>query len=268
MPNGAVPKHSASKPTASKSLPESASTNPSPGLRVVLVAPRNPLNIGAAARAMSNFGFDELRLVNPYSVAFQEARSAVKAHRVLEKAREYATVADAVADCSLVVGTTSIGPRALEHPLRRLEFGGKLIAKKLATAQVALLFGSEKFGLSNEDMAHCHWLMRIPAREEHGSMNLGQAVALCLYEIIRNPAAVRVAPEEKRPAAAESLERITEMLEEVLKLSGYVHARTAGSAELKIRRLIRRMDLTAHDAEVWMGMLRQIRWKMAQSKDL
>src|SRR5689334_23075450 len=87
-------------------------------LRVVLVAPRNPLNIGAAARAMSNFGCTDLRLVNPYEVAFREARSAVKAHKVLEKAKECQTVGEAVADCTLVVGTTSIGHRALEHPIR------------------------------------------------------------------------------------------------------------------------------------------------------
>ncbi|MBV8843869.1 MAG: hypothetical protein JO307_13750, partial [Bryobacterales bacterium] len=74
------------------------------GLRVVLVAPRNPLNIGAAARAMSNFGFFDLRLVNPYQVAFREAKSAVKAERVLRDAQEYSTLAEAVADCALVVG--------------------------------------------------------------------------------------------------------------------------------------------------------------------
>ena len=134
-------------------------------LRVVLVSPRNPLNIGAAARAMSNFGALDMRLVNAYDVAFREARSAVNAAQVLENAREYATVAEAVADCALVVGTTSIGHRTLEHPLRRLEYGGRVIARKMASAPVALLFGSEKFGLSNEDMAHCHWLMRIPSRE-------------------------------------------------------------------------------------------------------
>ena len=230
-------------------------------LKVVLISPRNPLNIGAAARAMSNFGFSELRLVNPYNVAFLEARSAVKAHAVLEEAREYSTVAEAVADCALVVGTTAIGPRVLEHPLRRLEYGGKLIAKKLVTAPVALLFGSEKFGLSNEDMSHCHWLMRIPAREEHGSMNLGQAVAVCLYEIIRSPAA-KTAPDAKRLAAAAHLERITELLEAVLDRSGYVHARVEGSTRMKIRRLVRRLQLNAHDAEVWLGILRQIRWKL------
>ena len=231
-------------------------------LKVVLISPRNPLNIGAAARAMSNFGFSEMRLVNPYAVAFREARSAVKAHAVLEQAREYPTVAEAVADCALVVGTTAIGPRVLEHPLRRLEYGGKLIAKKMGAAPVALLFGSEKFGLSNEDMSHCHWVMRIPTREEHGSMNLGQAVAVCLYEIIRSPAAAKAAPDVKRPAEVVHTERITEFLETILDRSGYVHARVEGSTRMKIRRLVRRLRLNAHDAEVWLGMLRQILWKL------
>ena len=231
-------------------------------LRVVLCSPRNPLNIGAAARAMSNFGFGELRLVNPYEVAFREARSAVKAQHVLTNAREFRTLAEAVADCGLVVGTTSIGNRALEHPLRRLEVGGRLVAKKLAETPVALLFGSEKFGLSNDDMSHCNWLVRIPTREEHGSMNLGQAVAVSLYEIIRSPAAAKKNPELRQPADAADLERLTEMLEEVLERSGYVHARVEGSTQMKIRRLVRRMDLRAHDVEVWLGMLRQIRWKL------
>lgn len=231
-------------------------------LRVVLVSPRNPLNIGAAARAMSNFGFLELRLVNPYKVAFLEAKSAVKSQTILRNAREFDTVSDAVADCELIVGTTSKGHRALEHPLRRLETGGRMIAKKLASASVALLFGSEKFGLSNEDMSYCHWLMRIPTREEHGSMNLGQAVAVCLYEIIRNPSAVRAKPERKRAASAEQMERVTVLLEEVLEQSGYVHARVEGSTHMKIRRLVRRMEMNAHDAEVWLGMLRQIKWKL------
>ena len=231
-------------------------------LKIVLVAPRNPLNIGAAARAMSNFGFLELRVVHPYEVAFREAKSAVKAQKVMEDAREYPTVGDAVADCALVVGTTSIGHRALEHPLRRLEYGGKLIARSLAKGPAALLFGSEKFGLSNEDMSHCHWLMRIPSREEHPSMNLGQAVAICLYEIIRQPVAIKPQPEAKCPARGEDLERINHLLEEILGRSGYVNATIEGTTRMKIRRLIRRMDLNAHDSEVWMGILRQIQWKL------
>jgi tRNA/rRNA methyltransferase len=226
------------------------------------VDPRNPLNIGAAARAMSNFGFTELRLVNPYEVAFREARSAVKAHSVLEHAREYATLAEAVADCSLVVGTTALGPRVLEHRMRRLEYGGKLIARRLASTPVALLFGSEKFGLSNEDMSYCHWLMRIPSREEHGSMNLGQAVAVCLYETIRDPRAAKLKPEPQRPAEAEDVERLTTLLDDVLSRSGYIHTVTEGSTELKLRRLVRRMNLNAHDVKVWLGIVRQILWKL------
>jgi TrmH family RNA methyltransferase len=234
-------------------------------LRVVLVSPRNPLNIGAAARAMSNFGCTELRLVNPYEVAFREARSAVKAQKVLEKAKEYPTLGEAVADCGLVVGTTSIGHRALEHPLKRLELGGKLIGRKLASAPVALLFGSEKFGLSNADMSHCHWLMRIPTREEHQSMNLGQAVALCLYEIIRNPKAATREPKRIAPAAAGDIERMTDLLIEVLRESGYVKARTAVSTEQKIRRMVRRLNLPARDAEIWLGVLRQIQWRLGRA---
>src|SRR5215470_10321699 len=92
-------------------------------LRVVLVATRNPLNIGAAARAMSNFGFERLRVVKPYEPAFREASSAVGASALLASAEHCQTVAEAVADCSLVVGTTAVRHRVLQHPVRRLEQG-------------------------------------------------------------------------------------------------------------------------------------------------
>src|SRR6266851_4822871 len=138
---------------------------------------------------MSNFGFPRLRLVNPYEPAFREARSAVGASKVLANAAVYENVAEAVADCTLVVGTTAVRHRDLHHPLRRLEIGARFIRKHLASTRVALLFGSEKRGLSNEDLSHCHWLLRISAREEHRSMNLGQAVAVCLYELSRDPQA-------------------------------------------------------------------------------
>ena len=216
---------------------------------------------------MSNFGVFDLRLVEAYDVAFREARSAVKAQNVLENAREFSSVVEAVADCELVVGTTSLGPRVLEQPLRRLEYGGKMIAKKMATAPVALLFGSEKTGLSNEDMSHCHWLMRIPSREEHGSMNLGQAAAICLYEIVRNPSAAKIATTKKKPANAEELERVSRMLEKALEVSGYVPERTKESAQLKTRRFIHRMQLDGADARIWLGMLRQIVWKLEHPEE-
>ena len=230
-------------------------------LRIVLVAPRNPLNIGAAARAMSNFGCTHLRLVNPYKVAFREARSAVGAAKLLASAREYSSAREAVADCSLVVGTTAVRHRELQHPLRRLEIGARLIKTKLASTRVALLFGPEKTGLSNEDLSHCHWLMHIPTRPEHISMNLGQAVAVCLYELARD-AKVKLERAKARPAASAALDRISDSLLDALQISGYVKPKLAASAELKIRRMVRRLHLTAEDAETFLGMLRQIRWKL------
>ncbi|MGP0074759.1 MAG: RNA methyltransferase [Bryobacteraceae bacterium] len=203
---------------------------------------------------MSNFGFHRLRLVNPYHVAFQEARSAVHAHKILRETQEFPTLAEAIADCSLVVGTTSLGHRELQHTLRAVEYGGRLIRKRLASAPVALLFGSEKFGLSNEDLTYCHWLVRIGTE---GSMNLGQAVAVCLYELVRNPAPPK--PDPRKPALARDLDRLTGLLSEVLEESGYVHSE---GAEAKIRRLVRRLNLAGHDAQIWLGMIRQIEWKL------
>ncbi|HEY3739695.1 MAG TPA: TrmJ/YjtD family RNA methyltransferase [Bryobacteraceae bacterium] len=236
-------------------------------LRVVLVSPRNPLNVGAAARAMSNFGCFDLRLVQAYRVAVDEARSAVKAGAVLERAREFSSVAEAVADCSLVVGTTAIGNRELQHTMRRLETGGRLIRKHMAAAATpaAILFGSEKFGLSNDDLTHCDWLMRIPTREAHGSMNLGQAVAVTLYELIRSPRAVVAETRAKKAATAEQLERLTMLLLDALRSSGYVNEKTAASTERKARRMVKRLDMPATDTEVWQGMFRQILWKLTQS---
>jgi TrmH family RNA methyltransferase len=227
-----------------------------------MVATRNPVNLGAAARAMANFGFSGLRVVNPYEVAFREARSAVGAAPLLRAAEEYRALADAVADCRLVVGTTSVGHRELQHSIRRLEYGARLILKALAGGPVALLFGSEKFGLSNEDMSHCHWLMRIPTVSQNLSMNLGQAVSLCLYELSRDPKAAAVRPEKIKPAAAAETEQITTLLLEALRVSGYVNRVTAGSTEEKVRRLVRRLQVTGRDAPVLLGMVRQILWKL------
>ncbi len=243
-------------------------------LRVVLVAPRNPLNIGAAARAMSNFGFVHLRVVNPYELAFREARSAVGAAPLLAQAKEFKTVAEAVADCTLVVGTTSVGQRQLQHPVRRLDQAARVLRKQLAGDRVALLFGSEKRGLSNEDFSHCHWLLRIPTREDHRSMNLGQAVAVCLYELARDPQ-TSMKPEKHVPARADDLERLTSLLLDGLSFSGYLKLRPIASQQLrsaapteeKIRRLVHRLRLSATDAELTLGILRQILWKSRQDNN-
>jgi tRNA/rRNA methyltransferase len=234
-------------------------------LRVVLVSPRNPLNIGAAARAMSNFGFLKLRVVNAYEVAYQEARSAVNASQVLIDSEQFSSVAEAVADCSLVVGTTAVGHRELRHPLRRLEYAGAAIREALTAGRVALLFGSEKFGLSNEDMSHCRWLLRIPTRGEHESMNLGQAVAVCLYELVRSDDAATAEPAQARAASARERELFTDLLLGLLRESGYINPVTAESSELKIRRMVARLNLTEADVQIWLGIIRQVGWRLRQA---
>lgn len=237
---------------------------------MVLVSTRNPLNIGAAARAMSNLGFDRLRVVNPYEASFREARSAVGAAPLLQSAEEYRSVAEAIADCSLVVGTTAGHNRELHQPLKLLPLAAPLIRRRLRAGRVALLFGSEKRGLSNSDLSYCHWLLRIPTREEHGSMNLGQAVAVCLYELARTAAGgkrAKMPPARERnadrPASVGDLDRVTDVLLEALSISGYLGQRPVAAKEEKVRRLVRRLNLSAADAEVWLGMLRQIVWKLS-----
>ena len=235
---------------------------------VVLVRARNPNNIGAVARAMHGFGFADLRLVNDYSVGLETARSAVDASAILAQARQFASVPEAVADCSLVVGTTAVGERQHLHPLYTLPEGGVLLRSASASARVALLFGSEKTGLSNDALSHCHWLMTIPMHQtpglRHASMNLGQAAAVCLYELIRQTDAPPL--NEPQPmATAEDLERVTELLGEVLASIGYAKRRPAGAEPTEVRRMVRRLNLTQSDARRWIGVLRQLLWKLGHN---
>src|SRR5260370_14239891 len=113
--------------------------------------------------------------------------------------------------CTPVVGARPVAQRQLHHTLRRLDQASHPRHKHLAKSRVALLFGSEKRGLSNEDLSHCHWLVRIPTREEHRSMNLGQAVARCLYELVRHPQPA-AKPEKHVPATPARLEPLTTLL--------------------------------------------------------
>ena len=237
-------------------------------LVVVLVRARNPNNIGAVARAMHDFGFRHLRVVNDYTVPFQTAKSAVDASSVLASAAEFACLGEAVADCTLVVGTTAVGERVLEHPLYELPSAAPLLRAEFALPEgrVALLFGSEKTGLSNEELSHCHWLLTIPMRPQSGSrhvsMNLGQAAAVCLFEIVR----AAELPFSSEPASASSadLQRLDDLLAAVLDQTGYRKRHPANCDPAHLRRLIRRMTLASGDATVWTGILRQILWKVEQ----
>ncbi len=238
------------------------------GLCVVLVRSRNPLNIGAAARAMTNFGFRHLRVVEPYDKAFREARSAVDAEPVLEAAEQFATVAAAVADCSLVVGTAEGRGRRTEEPLDRLETVAAEMLEALHSGarKVAVLFGSEKTGLSNQNLSHCQRVLRIPTEPAQPSMNLGQAVAVVLYELVREtgPAPVR----EAAPlASAGDRERLVALLAEAAKESWGEALRPNPTPEERARRLVRHLALTEADAHEWMGLVRRVLWKMRGHAD-
>ena len=235
-------------------------------ISVVLVRARNPNNIGAVARAMHGFGFTDLRLVNDYSVGLEKARSAIDASSILATAKEFSTVADAIADCHLVVGTTAVGKRKQEHTLYTLAECGASVRSRLETDRVALLFGSEKTGLSNDAMSHCNWLMTIPMHPtpglRHASMNLGQAAAVCLYELVRHPDANPQQAKQEPMADAESLERVTSLLGQVMAAIGYDRHRPATADPAEVRRMVRRLDLNQSDARRWIGILRRLLWKL------
>ncbi len=215
---------------------------------------------------MTNFGVSRLRLVNPYSLAFRDARSAVGAAEVLKNATEFDSVAAAVSDCALVVGTTAVRNRLLQQPVHRLdETAAPLIHAQLASQPVALLFGSEKIGLTNQDFSYCHWLLTIPTRELQISMNLGQAVAVCLYELARSGGGL--SQEKQEAATAGQNEQIGEGLLEALRISGYVKPGTDIVMERKVRRLLLHLKMETHDAMVLLGMIRQILWKLRQAGD-
>ena len=266
----------------------SYSTQPLDRLAVVLVSPRNTLNIGAVARAMSNFGAHDLRVANIFYKDFRSATSAVgPAAELLRSARDYPTTAEAVYDAHLVAGTTGAtvttgapgvsAGRPFLQPVERLELGARRLREALDQGRrVALLFGSEKFGLSNDDMSHCHLLLRIPTRDDHPSMNLGQAAALCLYELARLELPQPLAPaapasalpqnfprsaEPGAPADAELLERVTTLLEEALLASGYPGTGPA-SRSRQLRALVRRLCLSERDGGLLTGFLRQMLWKL------
>ncbi|SNS29822.1 tRNA/rRNA methyltransferase [Granulicella rosea] len=246
-------------------------------LVVILVRARNPANIGAVARAMHDLGYAHLRIVNEFHVPFEAAKSAVDASSVLEAAREYATVAEATADCTFVYGTTAVGERVLQHPLHILPEATGRIADVLSgdpAGRVALLFGSEKTGLTNDELSHCHALLTIPMNTRtahlhpgrHLSMNLGQAVAVCLYAIAQQAAVDTPAVVETKASAADN-DRLLGMLREVLDRAGYTRRNPANAREANLRRLILRMGLSVTDAPVWTGMLRQLMRVLPRTSD-
>ncbi len=250
-------------------------------LQVVLVSPRNPLNIGAAARAMANFGFRRLAVVAPYEEHWREARSAVGAPELLQNAKEAATLNGAVADCTLVIGTGTVGRRKPEQPVVTLPALAPFVQHEIVRGgRVAIVFGPEKRGLTREDLSFCHLLVEIPTAPRQPSMNLGQAVAVCLYELaIRGPHPSDKKPPRRHvarmghpdlddgasvPASASELERLARVVEKTMIAANYSPATMREANRHDLRLLLRRLALTGRDTRRILGLFRRILWRLEE----
>ena len=233
-------------------------------VEVVLVSPRNPLNIGAAARAMANFGVKRLTVVTPWDPSWREARSAIEAEELMVTAREAGSLAEAVAEATLVLGTGTSRYRKPEQEYFLLpDVRERVREERRRGGRVALVFGSEKHGLTREELSLCHALVEIPTDAGQPSMNLGQAVAVCLYEL--RGAGEAVAQVEARPAVAVGdpvvavgdLERLMELILEVAERVRYSPGNMRAVNREDLRLMLRRWEMSPGDVRRAMGLFRK-----------
>lgn len=151
----------------------------------ILVKPRNPQNIGAAARAMGNFGFEDLRLVEPWDPTWQEAKSAVGASPILKKAKVFNTIEEAAANVNIIIATTALKNR---KPFQEILTLNKIesFLKENKDKKIAVLFGPEKTGLTSAEIDKADYILNIPTTAKVPSINLAQAVILCCWEFAKN----------------------------------------------------------------------------------
>ncbi len=256
---------------------------------VVLVSPRNPLNIGAVARAMANFSFSRLTVVAPYEPHWREARSAVGAPNLLQSAKQVESLAEAVADCTFVAGTGTRTHRKPDQAVILLPDARPILANQLACGgRIALVFGPEKHGLTRDDLSYCHVLIEIPTDVRQPSMNLGQAAAVCLYEVAccvgSSPAGLderevrRLPPSRQRGVAkmghgasqgeeasrSGALERLAGLIEETMGAAGYSPRAMQPANRHDLRLLLRRLAPSALDTRRMMGLFRRILYRLRQ----
>jgi len=253
---------------------------------VVLVSPRNPLNIGAAARAMANFGFKRLSIVAPFAVNWMEAKSAVGAPDLLREAKVYETLAEAVAHCTFVLGTGSLDLRRPVQAILPLPQAAAQLRHTLTThtggapgpdsgtgdssnppkrpvPHAALLFGSEKHGLTSDDLSWCHTLAFIETCDDQPSMNLGQAVAVCLYELSREPGSENTHPQTNPPNPDSSqLDRLAALVEQTMEAVNYSTRGMRSANGEALRVLLRRLMPNEADLRRMMGLFRRILWQL------
>jgi tRNA/rRNA methyltransferase len=224
--------------------------------KIILVRPRDPNNIGAAARAMKNFAFSDLWIVTPYPPVWSEVTAAVNATDILINARVVGSLEEAVSDCNFVIGTTD---RTRVERKQTIYTPVDLISElRQAAYRLALVFGPEKHGLTNDDLSHCHRIMSIPTRSDCPSMNLGQAVAICCYELAREKPQTQIElPSEVATSGA--MEAALRLSLDVLRLSDFVLPANEPELTRRLRSSLLRLRMTKDDVEMLCGILRQIK---------
>lgn len=225
--------------------------------RIVLVDTNHPGNIGATARAMKNMGLRELCLVRPKAFPHAEATArASGADDLLDAARVFGTLEEAIADCGLVVGT-SARQRHLPWDLVEPRECAARIAHEQRAGNVAVVFGSERFGLTNEELARCNWLVTIPTNDEYRSLNIAMAVQIIAYEIwlATRPGAPQPVPREVPLATAEEMTRLYAHIEEVLDYIDFRDRTGGGHLMARIRRLFNRAQLDQNEMNILRGIL-------------
>lgn len=229
-------------------------------IRIVLVNTSHPGNIGATARAMKTMGLTRLYLVEPLQYPCAEATArASGADDVLAGAIVCNNLLEAVAECRLVIGT-SARERRLGWPLLLPDEAARQLIQEAAQGEVALVFGRERFGLTNEELDACHFLVNIPANPDYSSLNLASAVQVLCYELRRNGGRpqphVQPVTEEDLPATAEEVEGFYGHLEETLCHIGIMTAEEPKHTLLRrLRRLYQRTRLTSTEVNILRGIL-------------
>jgi len=233
-------------------------------LCVVLVEPQGAGNIGSVARVMKNFGFGELRLVQPRASHLgAEARNmAVSAIDLLERAKVYENLALALSDRNLSLGTTRRFGKYREELLSPAE-AATTIAALAKTAKAAIVFGPEDTGLKTEDLDLCQYSVTIPTHPALPSMNLAQAVAVCLYEAslkFSSPAETEATTRGKRPALGKNLEAMFAQMREVLLAVGFLNPQNPEHLLRAFRRMFARQGLSEHEVQILRGLWDKISW--------
>lgn len=225
-------------------------------IRVVLARPSHPGNIGAAARAMKTMGFADLRLVAPRHAPDAQAEAlAAGGAEVLAAARTVDRLEAALADTVLAVGFSARG-RDLSHALRSLREAAPSILEAAAQGPVALVFGNETYGLTNEEIGRCGMQVSIPANPQYSSLNLAAAVQIACYEVAATADAFALAqPAERESATSEDIEALVAHWQTAMVESGYLDPAEPGRLMERLRRLLARAGLERSEVKFLRGML-------------